>query len=274
MRVPLLIAALAVAGSAQAHDVWIQPAIFAAPLATEVPLTIFVGHAELRQRWGVSRDRVTRFDDIAGGRSRDRRGEVHPDSGNEDARLRFDTPGTHLLVMASTAAFSELPSIRYNDFVKVEGLTAVTAYRTAKGLTDTPGRETYSRCAKALIQVGSGSDGNDAVITRPAMLKLEIVPLHNPYTLAPTDDLPVQVLYMGKPLAGALVKLTNLDFDAHPIATKRSDANGRAALTIPRRGKWQLNVVWSVPVAGNPKADFETIFSSLTFGFQPPAPAD
>lgn len=274
MRMISLLAAMTVTGTAHAHDLWIQPDVFSARASIEVPITIFVGHAEARQRWGVSNDRVTRFDDIVRGRSRSRRGELDTSAGTEDARLRFAEPGTHMLVMASTAALSELPSIRYNDFVQVEGLTAVADYRAAKGLTATPGREAYSRSAKTLIQIGSPTKGDDATVTRPAGLKLEIVPLHNPYILTTAGDLPVQLLYRGKPLAGALVKLTNLDFDAHPVAMKRTDTNGRTNFMVTRRGKWQVNAVWSVPVTGNSKADFETIFSSLTFGFPSRAPVN
>lgn len=273
MRMISLLAAMTFTSAAQAHDVWIQPAVFGARAGVEVPITIFVGHAELRQRWGVSKDRVTRFDDIVRDRSRSRRVELDTSAGSEDARLRFAEPGTHMLVMGSTAALSELPSIRFNDFVEVEGLTAVADYRAAKRLSAMPGRESYSRSAKTLIQIGSATNADDATVTRPAGLKLEIIPLHNPYTLATTGDLPVQVLYRGKPLAGALVKLTNLDFDAQPVAMKRTDANGRTSFAVPRRGKWQVNAVWSVPVTGNPKADFETVFSSLTFGFPSRAPA-
>ena len=270
-RFTLIVASLA-AAPAMAHDVWIQPATFAAAVDAEVPLTIFVGHAELRQRWGVAANRVTRFEDIGSGGKRDRRGELHTASGNEDARLRFARLGTHLVVMASDNAFSELPAIRYNDFIKVEGLSAAINWRAARSLTDTPGREIYSRRAKALVVVG-GNAGSDAAVTRPAGLTLEIVPLHSPYTLATGKDLPVQVLFRGKPLAGALVKLTNLDFDAHPVAMKRTDRAGRTAFSVARRGKWLINTIWSVPVAGNPKADFETIFSSLTFGFTNVVPA-
>lgn len=249
-----------------AHDFWIQPQSFAAPVAAEVPLTIFVGHAEFRQRWGVAAGRMVRFDDIAAYGKRSRMAEVHTDRGAEDARLAFAKPGVHMLVMESTHAFSDLPSIRYNDFIKVEGLTAAIAWRASHNLDDSPGREMYSRRAKALLQIGTGVDA-DAFMTRPVGLTLEIVPLHNPYTLAPGEALPVQVLYNGKPLAGALVKLTNLDFDAHPIAAKRSDADGKVSFSVPRQGKWLVNTIWSVPISGDPRADFDTTFSSLTFGY-------
>lgn len=265
-KIAFVVAGLGVATSAIAHDFWIQPQVFAAPVATQLPLTIFVGHAQFRQRWGVAAGRIVRFDDLSADGRRNRRAEVHTDSGAEDARFGFAKAGVHMLVMESTHAFSELPSIRYNDFAKVEGLTPAIAYRTANGLNDMPGREMYSRRAKALVQIGSGSS-DDAFVTRPVGMTLEIVPLHNPLTLAAGEALPVQIYYNGKPLAGALVKLTNLDFDARPIAQKLSDANGKASFVVPRPGKWLINTIWTAPITGNPKADFDTTFSSLTFGY-------
>ena len=97
-------------------------------------------------------------------------------------------------------------------------------------------------------------------------MTLEIVPERNPYMLRPGEKLPLLIYYQGRPLPGALVKLTNLDQDSKPAALQRSDRAGRASFSVPPQGKWQLNVVWTKPITGNPKADFETIFSSLSFG--------
>lgn len=260
-------ALLALAVPAAAHDFWIQPAMFAAPEAALVPITLFVGHAEYRQRWGVANDRVVRFDDISAAGVRDRRAEVHTDSGSEDARLRFMSRGPHILVLQSTQAFSELPAIRFNDFAKEEGLTLALRSRAANGRNKAAGRERYSRRAKTLIQVGSGDAAGDALVTKPVGLTLEIVPLRNPYAAGAGSSLPVQILFGGKPLAGALVKLTNLAADARPVAAHRSDAAGRVTFDVPRSGNWLVNTIWTIPVAGDPKADFETEFSSLTFGF-------
>ncbi len=46
-----------------------------------------------------------------------------------------------------------------------------------------------------------------------------------------------------------------------------------ATLRVPPVGEWLVNVIWSEPVTGDPKADFDTTFSSLTFGFNPHKPA-
>ena len=49
------------------------------------------------------------------------------------------------------------------------------------------------------------------------------------------------------------------------LAPTVTDGQGRARFPM-RPGAWMLNVVWSNPSERDPRADFETIFSSLTFG--------
>ena len=267
----LLTVAMVIAAPASAHDFWIQPSRYAVGVGEPVPFTLLVGHGAARQRWGVAADRIRRFADIDAAGSSDRRAVLHTTSGDNDGSLVLTTPGTHVVVLESGPVISVLPSIRFNDYLKVEGLTPAIAQRLRTGKTGTDGREIYSRRAKTLIQVVGASAGAAAApqpqVTRPTGLKLEIVPQRSPYDLKPGDALPVRILYDGRPLSSATVKLNNLDFDAAPLAQLLTDANGNASFKVPLRGRWQLNVVWTRPIT-QPDADFETVFSSLTFGFE------
>ena len=104
-------------------------------------------------------------------------------------------------------------------------------------------------------------------VTKPAGLPLEIVPEVNPYAASRTSSLPVRVIYEGRPLPQALVKLTDLDDDASPREQIRTDREGRARFTVPRSGTWLLNVIWTKALPRTEETDFETVFSSLSFGF-------
>ena len=234
-------------------------------MAQADPITIEVGHGPFRSRWSGALDRVVLFRDFAPGGKIDLKPILHP-TPDQDAILTFPAAGTQMLLFESTDALSNLPSIRYNDYAKVEGLTPSLEYRAKNGQTQANGRESYSRRCKALINVGAGGKPNPA-ITQPVGFNLEIVPAISPYALKTGQLLPVQVLYQGRPLAGALVKLTNLEFDVRPVSTHLTDASGHAAFEIPRTGDWLLNVIWTQPIKGKPDADFETTFSSLTFGY-------
>jgi uncharacterized GH25 family protein len=93
------------------------------------------------------------------------------------------------------------------------------------------------------------------------------VPEANPYALPQPPELPVRILYEGRPLTGALVKLTNLDDDATPFETHLTDRDGRASFAMPNSGAWLVNVIWTKALPQTEETDFETIFSSLSFGF-------
>jgi uncharacterized GH25 family protein len=262
------LAAAAVAQAALAHDFWVQPLNFWIQPDSAVMTTLQVGHGEFRQRWNADAARVTRFNDIGpGGVVTDHRKELQVGTMDQDHIIRFGAVGTHVVVLQTSYAESTLPSIRFNDYLKQEGLTPALDLRAKTKSEDRDGREIYSRRAKALVQVGPATDAAQPWITKPVGLSLEIVPELNPYALSAGQDLPVYVVFNGKRLSGATVKLNNLAFDGRPLETVISDANGSATFRVPRTGAWQLNVIWTQPIKGNAKADFDTTFSSLTFGF-------
>ena len=265
----LLAAVLAVAGMspAAAHDFWLQPKGFQFPAPAQAPFVVLVGHGPVRQRWAVDLNRVVFLRSLGPDGPQDHRAELR-EAGGVDGVLNFSRPGTYVVAMQTTPAESDLPALRYNSYATEEGLTPALLLRKRTGQTESNGREIYSRRVKALIQVGRAA-GPQPQVTRPIGLSLEIVPERDPYRLKPGETLPVRVFYEGRPLAGALVKLTNLDFDTRPVELQLSDRAGRAVFSVPNHGAWLINVIWTKPIRGNPKADFDTTFSSLTFGYSP-----
>lgn len=255
---------LIVATPLAAHDFWIQAPRFQAAPGAPLPLTFLVGHGKFRDRWN-NNQRIVLLADFFGGRRTDLRGGLRG-GGAADLIARFDAPGLHVVGLQSNYAYSQLPAIRFNDYAREEGLRRIITARAATSANAAAGRERYSRRAKALFQIGKPTPANQALATRPIGLKLEIVPDLNPYVLGPRRMLPLHVLYNGRRLANATVKLTNLGADDRPVAVAVTDRSGRARFRIPDRGQWQVNVVWGEPLRGDPKADFDTVFSSLTFG--------
>ena len=138
--------------------------------------------------------------------------------------------------------------------------------RAKAGMTRANGRELYSRRAKTIIESGAVSPDSLARVAHPIGQPLEIVP-ERPFRHAESGrTLPFRTQYHRKPLAGAFVKLTDLDADDKPIATAYAGAAGRANFKIPGYGQRQFNVIWADGISGNKTADYVTTFSSLTFG--------
>ena len=265
-RTAVLVFLLAVGSQAVAHDFWLQPQSWQATAGKVMPFVVEVGHGSFRQQWGADGGHLLELRDLANGGSIDIRKMFVPGGRTPHLSRAFNRPGLHVISLVSTNAASNLPSIRFNDYVKAEGLTAVIDARARSGATNSNGRELYSRRAKALVQVGSALPGDSAIAMKPLGLTLEIVPLRDPYALGDDRALPVSVLFRGKPLAGALVKLTSLEFDERPLQSVRTDANGKAIFKVPPVGSWLVNVIWSQPIR-SADADYQTIFSSLTFGY-------
>lgn len=258
---------LALAAPVAAHDFWLQPKGFQFPAPAAAPFVVLVGHGPARERWAGDPARLRLLRSVGPDGVRDHRGDLLQGQASNGV-LHFKSPGTYVVMMQTTPAESDLPALRYNSYATEEGLTPALELRARTGATNANGREIYSRRVKALVQVGDVRAPQPQV-TRQVGLSLEIVPERDPYRLAPGEDLPVRILFEGRPLPGALVKLTNLDFDTRPVEMHRSDRNGRAVFSVPDHGAWLINVIWTKPIRGNPKADFETTFSSLTFGYSP-----
>lgn len=268
-RIALAMSLLSLAASARAHDFWIQPERYRIAPDTPTALTLQVGHGADRQRSKIGAHRITRFAAIgADGRSIDLRERLHPGEASDGS---FQLPaGGYMLVLETDArAQSHLPAIRFNDYLQAEGLTPALQHRQRSGRMQADGSENYSRRSKAIVRVGA-SDAmtpaqSRALLSRPLGLPLEIVLDQDPYAQPRPSRLPLRVIYEGRTLAGALVKLTRLEDDAQPFATRYTDADGCADFAMPGPGRWLLNVIWTKPLPASSETDYETVFSSLSF---------
>jgi uncharacterized GH25 family protein len=255
--------------SAGAHDFWVQPAEYWLRPEVASSVTLQVGHGPFRQRSPIPISRITRFEAIRpDGVAIDLRGDLHVGGSADDGALKFSKFGAYVLVLETDdRAQSHLPAIRFNDYLKTEGITPALEQRERLHQTDKDGSENYSRRCKAIVQVGPAEANSQNLVTHPLGLPLEIVPEASPYAQPQSKTLPVRVIYEGQPLEGALVKLTHLENDAAPLETHMTDRMGRATFVMPTEGRWLLNVIWTKPLPRSRDTDFETIFSSLSFGF-------
>ena len=270
----LLAGIVALAAPALAHDFWIQPDAFRVVPGDTVPLSLQVGHGTGRERSAMPLRRIVRFDATGPGARRvDLRKRLQIGGATGDATVAFARPGLYVVALATDdTAISRLPADKFNAYLKEEGLAPASTLRARLGRTQAEGVERYGRRTKTLVQVGAPDAKAQAHALRPVGLSLELVPEANPYAVPRPARLPVRVYYRGRPLAGAQVKRIDLDNDALLPQIRRTDAAGRAVFAMPTRGRWLLAVAWTRPLIGSEQADFETVFSSLSFGFpaQPP----
>ena len=252
---------------ASAHDFWIAPQSYQIETQGAVPISIMVGHPKDRSRWALNPHRVVSLKSISAGGITDHQARMDTLLPNGDMLLSLNAPGTHLMIIETTSATSILPAETFNNYLEEEGLTPISADRARKETQDIEGREIYSRRGKAIIQIGPLDEDAASYVTRPVGMTLEIVPQTNPYALAAKAPLTSTTYYRGKPTEGVTIGLISLDTDAGLVEVKTTNAKGEVTFKRPETGQWMLHAVWSDPLEDTSKADYDTIFSSLSFGF-------
>lgn len=260
------LALVALARTALAHDFLLRPATFVVAEGDPVGIAFLIGHGRDRQRWQTDPRRILRFEGRSETGAVDYLGAVGGHPTEADHMVSLSGAGTHVLLFQSASSRSDLPADRFEAYLREEGLTPAQEARRGEGAAATPGRETYSRRAKSLLQVGPRARRDARHVVQPHGQTLEIVTEANPYAIAPGQPLPVRIFYQGRPLPGALVKLWDLNGNAAPTAMARTDRAGRTVFARPAAGEWQLGVVWTRPLPTGNWAQFETVFASLTFG--------
>jgi hypothetical protein len=158
-------------------------------------------------------------------------------------------------VLAETAA-------DFNAYLESDGVPDILERRRLAGELDRGVRERYSKHVKAIVQVGGGtSTGFDRVFGYPA----ELVPLANPYSLGPGDQLPVRALVDGKPVANQFLMAGGRTPTGarHPVQTLRTDSEGVGRVRLAP-GAWYVKFIHMVAMADS--VDYESKWTTLTFG--------
>ncbi len=183
-------------------------------------------------------------------------------------------PGIAIALYRSRPSPVRLEAEAFESYLRDEGLDPVIATRAAHGESQQPGIEIFSRNAKAmLVASGPGSAGSDVQRwRRPVGLTLELVPESDPRPLAAGGTFAVRLLYLGKPLEGALVKAFPKDGNERRLSA-RSDAQGRVRFVLPEGGIWLLSTVHMIDAPAASGARWESLWASLTFDAGAAGPA-
>jgi uncharacterized GH25 family protein len=244
--------------TASAHDFWIDPSTFRPALGSIVQLRLRVGQNHSGDPVPRNNGLIERFTAVGMSKTTD---VVGRDGGDPAGLLRIDQPGITIVAYRSKPTYVELSPEKLELYFSEEGLESIKALRLQRGESAKPWREIFSRCAKSLLLTG---DQPGAGFDRVVGMTLELVPEKNPYALVPGSKLPVRLTYEKRPVEGALVIAIN---EANPTqrVTARSDRNGRAALPLSFAGNWLVEAVHVVPAPPGEKAQWESLWASLTF---------
>ena len=250
--------ALSVAPPLLAHDFWIEPTSFSPKLGEIVGVRLRVGVNLVGDPVPRVPALVNQFVVVE---ASDRKPIFGRDGADPAGFLRVVSPGLQVIGYYSKPSRIELPAETFNAYLKEEGLDSIVALRARRNETGASARELYSRCAKSLVLSGEPSETEgDRLLGFP----LELVAERNPYALRAGEDLPVRLLWQGRPLAGALVVAINRK-DPQEKLSARSDRHGRARFKLRPGGMWLVKAVHMIPAPTGSKADWASYWASLTF---------
>ena len=241
-----------------AHDMWIEPTTFFAEPGQIVSLRLRVGQDLLGDPLLLDSSLVNQFVVKDGGGSRP---VVRRDGRDPAGLVRVAAPGGLVVGYQSNPSAIQMAADKFNQYLKEEGLDAVSATRTSRNETGMPAREIFSRCAKSLVFSGSAAEAQG---DRPLGFALELVAERNPYAIRPDQDLPVRLTYENRPLAGALVVAMNRLNPAEKLSA-RTDKDGRVRFRLRHDGLWLIKAVHMVAAPAGAQADWASFWASLTF---------
>lgn len=249
------IAFVCFSSAASAHDFWIEPSAHALPPGADVQLALRVGHPGAAEVVERASERIERFELV--GPSGESIVAVGEDGADPAGRASVGGSGWHVAVYRSHHAYSELAPAAFESYLKEEGLEAAAALRAKRKEQGQPGREIYSRCAKALLRVGDSDDGWDRVVGLP----LEIVPKQNP-ALPRKGKARFRVLFRGAPLVGVLVKARGPRGESIQARTNR---RGTVSFALDAAGPWLVTAVHMVELPPGANVQWESLWASLRF---------
>lgn len=256
----LLAACLALthmAPMAFAHDLWIEASPRRAGQGMPIKLRLWVGQDFKGEPLPRNESLIQKFTMVG---PEGERAVIGQDGGDPAGFVKAESQGLHTVVYLSRFSMVELEGAKFESYLKDEGLEAIAKVRARKHETTKPAKDSFLRCAKAILPIGEGSHaGFDRVFGLPLELVAEADPISG------AGPLPVRLLWQGKPLKGALVVAFSQANPQQKIRV-RTDPAGRVRLPIAGGGPWLIKCVHMQPAAGGTLgAGWESYWASLTF---------
>ena len=182
-----------------AHEYWFEPETFfpAASEKTVVHLYVGDGLTKDREERPFQLAKTTTFQIFSMNQTLDLK-SLLTDEALPIYNFSADKAGNYLLAMERNWSYIKLEPDKFEDYLREDGMEYIIGEREKLDERKKEGRERYSRFIKSLLQVG---DKPDNVYKKRLNLKLEIMPLENPYAKKVGEKLKFQVLFDGKPLA-------------------------------------------------------------------------
>lgn len=185
---------------------------------------------------------------------------------DEATFLKFKTgkAGTYLAGVSTLPRTLKMSAEDFKGYLEHEGLTDVLEQREKDGTASQPAHEQYAKHVKAILQVGEKQSKHySAELGYP----VEFVPLQNPCSLAPGQNLRLKLLANGKPLPNQVVHYSSRGYSENPGTEEqslRTDENGEFSIELAEPGKWYVATI-HIMHSDKPELDYVSEWATLTF---------
>lgn len=261
-KLMLMCLVLALVTFVQAHEFWMQPDKFVYIPGEKLLVGFKVGENFMGEPWNLKVDRIARLELRQLTKSTSLLGIVRDTTKNGEITIPLTDGGTHMVLLQSKNSFIELEAEKFNDYLKEDGLDDIYALRKKTNTLNVPSREFYARYSKLLVQVGGHTDETFKLV---AGFPIEIIPERNPYDLKRGDAVRFKILFEGKPIFGAKVKVWNRFDNRTTIQNIYTEKDGMIETHISNPGRWMVSVVKMVP-SKQEGAEWQSYWGSLVFG--------
>jgi hypothetical protein len=270
-----LLAALVGQLPLKAHEFWLAPVQAPLVAGEQASLSLQVGEYFTGDVVGFSAPQTASFSRYTAA-GRQNLAAMLPPTPVAALQLPLMAAGTQLVAFDSQPHTISLSADSFHGYLHDEGLDFIKARREANGTATQPGRERYRRYVKTLLHVdnaaaGPATVGNgvssklDMTYATVVGQRLELLPLNDPLALGAGGGLGLQVLFEGKPLAGALLKAWHKRGRQTVMVRATTGGDGQTMFDLPYAGAWMVSVVHMVPAVGAQDADWESLWGSITF---------
>ena len=250
--------------SAFAHEYWFEADKFFLAPKEKTAVHLFVGEAlkhDEERAFQLSKTNLFRL--YSAENSLDLKSSI-TDEALPIYNFSADKAGNYLFALERNWSYIKLAPKDFEDYLSEDGMEYIIAERAKLKESDKIGSERYSRFLKILLQVG---DKHDAAFKKNAGLKLEIIPLENPYSKKIGDNLKFQVLFDGKPLSDKTVFADNRDGAEISNQKLKTDRKGKISVKLDREGVWLVRLVFMQRCKTDcAEADWESFWGAFSFG--------
>ncbi|HYF31422.1 MAG TPA: DUF4198 domain-containing protein [Chitinophagaceae bacterium] len=265
MKKPLLLSFLLLfTALLSGHEFWLHPDKFIYRTGEQVNIQFLVGENYVGEHWKGDRTRIQTLwlyyanviDNCAN--------QLAGSESDKHLQMAFFEEGTMMFTFNNLNSFIEMDAIKFNEYLKEDGLLDALEYRAMHHEGDSMGRELYQRSAKTLVQVGEKLTDT---YKKQTTLPVDIIPDENPYSLRDGERLKVRVLFHKKPLPNAAVKVWHRNNEQTVKHEFRTNQKGELEFPVFTSGRWMVSTVKMTRLQKHPRANWQSYWGSLTWGY-------